>query len=59
MWEILECTEEILSVGKISRVYRRDPQCVGNPGVYRRDPQCVGNPRVYRRDPPFGEISRV
>ena len=26
----LECTEEILSVGDISRVYRRDPLCGGN-----------------------------
>ena len=28
--EFLECTEEILSVGDISRLYRRDTQCGGN-----------------------------
>ena len=49
------CTEEIPSVGDISRVYRRDLQfggflvcteeipSVGDiSGVYRRDPQCGG-----------------
>ena len=43
MGEFLECTEEILSVGDISRVYRRDTQCGGISRVYRRDTQCGGN----------------
>ena len=31
VWGIfLVCTEEIPSVGDITRVYRRDPQCGGN-----------------------------
>ena len=51
MWaKFLECTEEILSVGEISRVYSRDPQCGGISRGYRRDPQCGGISRVYRRD---------
>ena len=44
MWgKFLECTEEILSVGEKSRVFRRDTQCGGISRVNRRDPQCGGN----------------
>ena len=38
-------------MGKISRVYRRDPQFGEISRVDRKVLQCVGNPRVYRRDP--------
>ena len=68
--KFLESTEEILGVGenfkrekkrssvwgKISREYRRDPQCGGTlDKVYRKVPRCGGTlDKVYRRDPRCG-----
>ena len=55
MWGIfLECTEEILSVGDISRVYRRDPQCGGFQVCTEEIPSVGDISRVYRRDPQCG-----